>query len=72
MDILLPRDPMIELEHHECSVILGCTYDVLIETTDRAYQQTAKYTVPGNYIQKLCKFYMQHAEICSKLTKSKL
>lgn len=40
---------MIELEHHECSVMLGCTYDVLVETTDRIYRQKYKYTVPGNY-----------------------
>lgn len=47
-EILLPRDPMIELEHHECSVMLGCMYDVLVETTDRMLRQTTKYTVPGN------------------------
>lgn len=49
-DILLPRDPMPMLEHRECMVEPGCSYDVFVETTDRKIQQTTQYTVPGKWI----------------------
>lgn len=40
---------MIELEHHECTVMLGCTYDVFVQTTDGMFRQNVTYTVPGKY-----------------------
>lgn len=46
-DILLPGDPMPILEHRECTVEPGCTYDVYVETADRRIQTTQRYTVPG-------------------------
>lgn len=46
-DILLPGDPMPILEHRECTVEPGCTYDVYVETVDRRIQSILRYTVPG-------------------------
>lgn len=48
-DILLPADPMPFLEHRECTVEPGCTYDVYVETADRTIQSKLRYTVPGWY-----------------------
>lgn len=51
-DILLPGDPMPILEHRECTVEPGCTYDVYVETADRRIQSILRYTVPGSYVHR--------------------
>lgn len=45
------------LEHKECTVEPGCSYEIFVETSDRKIQQTINYTVPGN-AKKKKKFHL--------------
>lgn len=47
-NVLLPRDPMPLIEHHdECKIEPDCNYTVYVETSDRSVQQIIKYELPG-------------------------
>ncbi|XP_031623796.1 mast/stem cell growth factor receptor kita-like [Contarinia nasturtii] len=58
-EILLPKNPLIELEHHECSVMAGCSYEVKIETADLTIKQTTNYTVP-DCVSDVCSCKHEH------------
>lgn len=50
--ILIPKDPMPILEHQECGVQPGCTYEVRVETANRRAQTRLNITVPGKSIRR--------------------
>lgn len=47
-EVLLPEDPMPILEHPECSIRPGCLYNIFVESTDRAINESVQLLVPGN------------------------
>lgn len=60
------------LEHRECTVEPGCTYDVYVETADRRIQNTLRYTVPG-LLYFVCYFHFpSDIQSCDTMRKNVL
>lgn len=57
-EVLLPKETMSMMEHRECSIELGCSYEVIVETSHLKLYKNITYTIPGigdceNFIVKL-------------------
>lgn len=51
-EALLPRETMSMTEHkEECSIQLGCSYEIIVETTRTKLYKNITYTMPGKNLK---------------------
>lgn len=50
-EVLLPRETMSHLEKpSDCSIVLGCSYEIVVETSKLKIFKNITYNVPGKII----------------------
>lgn len=48
------------IDHPECSIYPGCTYNVTVESTDRTIQKSIILLVPGEFFERSIKLQLKH------------
>ncbi|XP_036320282.1 vascular endothelial growth factor receptor 3-like [Rhagoletis pomonella] len=65
--VIIPENPMTQVDQNECGFMFGCNYSVMVETSNTAMSQHSTVSVPY-CIKDVCS--CRHAEKLPKVTSS--